>query len=254
MTPQVRSERVLVSALGGIVALAWLSLVLWSRSPYGALLDHGGHHGGGWDVYVPVAGWTLMLVAMMLPTSAPLVALFRSLVRTRANASTLTALLVAGYLLIWALVGLVLHAGDHLVRVGLDESSWLATHAWLVGTALVTTAGLYQFTSLKRRCLEKCRSPLAFIMQHWHGDDGEHEAFRLGIRHGLFCIGCCWTLMLLMFLVSIGNLGWMLALAAVMAIEKNLTWGRRLSTPLGVVLLVCGVMLTAEHTAAWPWT
>ena len=118
----------------------------------------------------------------------------------------------------------------------------------------MTTAGLYQFTSLKRRCLEKCRSPLAFIMQHWHGDDGEHEAFRLGIRHGLFCIGCCWTLMLLMFLVSIGNLGWMLALAAVMAIEKNLTWGRRLSTPLGVVLLVCGVMLTAEHTAAWPWT
>jgi predicted metal-binding membrane protein len=248
MTPNVRTERVLVPALVGMVGLAWVSLWLWTRSPYGSLLDHSAHPAGGWSVYVPVAGWALMLVAMMLPTSAPLVALFHSFVRSRGNAGTLTALLVAGYLMIWALIGLVLHAGDHLARIALDQSRWLDTHAWLIGTVVVTTAGLYQFTSLKRRCLEKCRSPLAFIMEHWHGEDGEREAFRLGVHHGLFCIGCCWTLMLLMFLVSIGNLGWMLALAAVMAVEKNVAWGRHLSAPLGAALVATGAVLVAAHT------
>jgi len=245
---RVQDQRILVSALAGLAATAWLSLWLWTRSPSGALLDHTRHAEGAWGVYVPIAGWTLMLVAMMLPTSLPLVALFSSFVRKRANANKLTALLVGGYLLIWAVFGLVLHAGDHLARLALDQSAWIETHAWLVGAAIVTTAGLYQFTSLKRHCLEKCRSPLAFVMEHWHGERGERDAFRLGIHHGLFCIGCCWTLMLLMFLVSIGNLGWMLALAAVMAIEKNLAWGRRLSAPLGVVLVATGTALIAAHT------
>jgi predicted metal-binding membrane protein len=117
----------------------------------------------------------------------------------------------------------------------------------------VLAAGLYQFTPLKHQCLEKCRSPLNFVMQHWHGGRGEQEAFRLGIHHGLFCIGCCWSLMLLMFVVGVGNLAWMLALATVMTVEKNVAWGRRLSTPLGAALIGLAAVLVAAHGGLSQW-
>jgi predicted metal-binding membrane protein len=261
MWPRVRDERVLLASLAGLVALAWFSLWTWERSPYGALLDHHGHaHLGGGSVYLALAGWTLMLVAMMLPTSLPLVALFRSFVRTRPNPRRLTAFLVGGYLLIWILVGFLMHAGDLVFRASADQSDWIRLHAWAIGALIVGTAGLYQFTSLKHKCLEKCRSPLSFIMENWRGRRGEGDAFRLGIHHGLFCVGCCWSLMLLMFVVSVGNLGWMLALAVVMAVEKNIPWGRRLSAPLGALLLCGGAVLVATHVgngsvldALWPW-
>ena len=84
-------------------------------------------------------------------------------------------------------------------------------------------------------------------MEHWHGGHGEQEAFRLGAHHGVFCVGCCWSLMLLMFAVGVGNLAWMLALAAVMAVEKNVSWGRRLSMPLGVLLVGWGLVLIATE-------
>ena len=104
----------------------------------------------------------------------------------------------------------------------------------------VRLAGVYQFSSLKYRCLDKCRSPVAFVMQNWRGHE-RWDALRLGVRHGVFCLGCCWALMLLLFAVGVGSIGWMLVLAAVMATEKNATWGRRLSGPLGIVLVVGGV-------------
>ena len=109
--------------------------------------------------------------------------------------------------------------------------------------------GIYQFTPLKYRCLDECRSPLGFVMNHWRGRSERREAFMLGVRHGLFCVGCCWSLMLLMFAVGVGNIGWMLVLAAVMATEKNVSWGRRLSAPVGAVLLVsAGVLAVAGAT------
>src|SRR6266446_3475833 len=114
---------------------------------------------------------------------------------------------------------------------------WLGSHAWVISAVTLAGAGVYQFSSLKYRCLEKCRSPLSFITEHWHGRGERGQAFILGVHHGLFCVGCCWLLMLLMFAVGVGSLGWMLALGAVMALEKNMPWGRRVSAPLGVALL-----------------
>jgi predicted metal-binding membrane protein len=105
-------------------------------------------------------------------------------------------------------------------------------------------AGLYQVTPLKYYCLEKCRSPLHFVVTHWQGRRDRLQAFRLGVRHGLFCVGCCWSLMLLVFAVGVGNLGWMLMLGAVMALEKNLPWGRWFSALVGA-LLVCWGSLEA---------
>ena len=102
-------------------------------------------------------------------------------------------------------------------------------------------AGLYQFSPLKYRCLDECRSPLGFVLNRWRGVAERREAFGLGIAHGLFCVGCCWSLMLVMFAVGLGSLAWMLVLGVITAIEKNVPWGRRLARPLGVVLLLAGL-------------
>jgi len=102
---------------------------------------------------------------------------------------------------------------------------------------------------LKQRCLDQCRTQISFIMQHWgKGMEGMRLALRLGWRHGLFCIGCCWALMLLMFVLRTANVGWMLLLGAMMAIEKNTSVGRRLSAPAGIGLLLCGLGIIASHS------
>jgi predicted metal-binding membrane protein len=247
MWPQVRDQRLFVGTVAGVIALTWVSLWSLGRSPYAQLAHaHGaGGHGGAWTVYLTLAGWTLMVVAMMLPTTFPLVALFNSFVRERPNRVRLTTVLIAGYLWIWTLFGFVVYAGNHLVHGAVEQSPWLTANLWMIGAGTVLLAGLYQFTTLKHKCLEKCRSPMSFIMEHWHGGQEDQEAFHLGVRHGLFCIGCCWSLMLLMVVVGIGNLAWMLMLGAIMAIEKNVSWGRRLSAPLGAFLVGVGLVLIA---------
>src|SRR5438128_6499745 len=249
MWPRVRDQRVFVGALTGLVALTWLSLWTLGRSPYVRLAHaHGASGNGTWTVYLAVAGWLLMVVAMMLPTSFPLVALFHSFVRERPNRARLTTMLVAGYLGSWTLLGFIVYAGNNLVHSVVDQSAWLSANLWVLVAGTLLLAGLYQFTPLKHKCLEKCRSPLSFVMQHWHGGRGHEEAFRLGIHHGLFCIGCCWSLMLLMLAVGVGNLAWMLVLGAVMAVEKNMPWGRRLSAPLGAILIGAALVVATIHT------
>ncbi len=250
MWPRVREQRLFFTLITGLVALAWLSLWIWQQSPYGRFLSHrenGGVHNLGGHylalVFVFVAGWTLMTVAMMLPTSLPLVALFHSFVRRRPNQLRLVILLVVGYLGVWTLFAGVVHFADLGIHQTVDRVGWLGRNAWIISAATILFAGVYQFTPLKYACLDKCRSPLSFIMQHWRGGKGHVEAFRLGVHHGLYCLGCCWSLMLLMFAVGAGNIGWMLALGAVMAIEKNATWGRRLTAPLGTALATWGIVL-----------
>jgi predicted metal-binding membrane protein len=181
-----------------------------------------------------------MIVAMMLPTSLPLLTMFHRMTRRRPNGFQLVGLVIAGYLLIWTLFGVVALFGDGLLHVLVEQNIWLEANAWLIGSGILVVAGLYQFTPLKYYCLEKCRSPLHFISTHWQGWHDRRNAFQLGLRHGLFCLGCCWSLMLLMFAVGTGNLGWMFVLGALMALEKNLPWGKRFSAPLGVLLLSWG--------------
>ena len=240
------NRRYFLPLMGALIALAWLALWAWGQSPYARFLSH--HHldevrGDGSLMLVFIAGWALMIVAMMLPTSLPLVTSFHTLTGRRTDQGQLVALLLVGYLGIWGLFGVIIYAGDWILHHAVEHNTWLQANAWALGTATVTLAGLYQFTPLKYHCLEKCRSPLSFIMEHWRGCHDKVQAFRLGVHHGLFCLGCCWSLMLLMFAVGIGNVGWMMLLATVMAIEKNMPWGRRLSAPLGVFLLGWGLAL-----------
>jgi predicted metal-binding membrane protein len=244
MTTRIDLRKPFAAVFTALVLVAWLGLWLWGQSPSGRFLHHEqvGHAAdNGWTFLVLfVAGWSLMTVAMMLPTTWPLVTMFHGLTRRRGDQPALIALLLAGYLGVWSLFGGLAHMGDQRLHEAAHRLPWLAEHTWVIGAATLLVAGVYQFTPLKYHCLDKCRSPLSFLTEHWRGRRQRLHALWLGVHHGLFCIGCCWSLMLLMFVVGVGNLGWMLVLSAVMAVEKNLPWGRRLSAPLGLVLLVWG--------------
>jgi predicted metal-binding membrane protein len=174
---------------------------------------------------------------MMLPTTLPLLHRFQRMVSARADHTALMGLLIAGYLVAWAGFGVAAHGLDLGLHAMARQTAWLPSHGWLIGAAVLLTAGAFQFSELKYRCLDRCRTPFGFIVEHWRGVRPRLEAFRLGLDHGLFCVGCCWAIMLLMFVVGTGSVGWMLALGAVMALEKNSPWGRRLSHPLGAALI-----------------
>ena len=251
LAPRIDNRLYFAPLLAALIVLAWLALVVWGASPYGSFLDHGRlgeiELGLNWDtaglMAVFVTGWTVMTIAMMLPTSLPLVTLFRRLVRRREDSGLLVALLIAGYLAIWSAFGLVAHLGDAGLHASVNRWHWLDDNSQLIAGSTLLLAGFYQFTPLKYMCLDKCRSPLSFITQHWSGGNERWQALKLGVHHGIFCVGCCWSLMLLMFAVGVGNIGVMMLLGGVMAVEKNMPWGRKLSAPLGVVLVVAGATL-----------
>ncbi|WP_250484020.1 DUF2182 domain-containing protein [Caballeronia sp. GaOx3] len=246
-------SRLFASFFAALAASAWLALWSWDAGPYARYLHH-----ASWSELpgvgpicraVPGASitlaaslhslaWLLMIAAMMLPTAFPLFDNFRRMAVSHRRRHTLTALLIAGYAAAWAAFGLVAHGFDAALHLLVERSTTLLTEGWLIGAAIVALAGVYQFSTLKHRCLDKCRSPLMFITEHWHGRNPRRESFLLGVSHGVFCIGCCWALMLLMFAIGTGSVGWMLALGATMAAEKNLRLGKFIGKPLGIALLV----------------
>jgi predicted metal-binding membrane protein len=246
--------------VGGLIALAWLTLAVWEHSPYGRYLDHGEWLQSGFaaavcrtvpagSVLLPgllyVAGWALMIVAMMLPTTLPLLAIFARVTAGRADRWLVLTLVAAGYLLIWTGFGLAAHVADMGLHAVVAGNEFLGFNAWVISVILLAVAGLFQFTRFKYRCLDKCRTPFSFVVEHWRGRAAWRQSFLLGMHHGLFCVGCCWAIMLLMFLVGTGSVGWMLGIGALMAIEKNVTWGPRLSTPLGAGLLFASAAILA---------
>ena len=253
----------LPALIAALAVLAWVSIALWSASPYARYLDHRGWLDAAWlqavcdavpqgNLVVPAVlhtgAWLLMIVAMMLPTTLPLLKVFARITSGRPEAGSLFALVVLGYLAAWAGFGLVAHTADSVLHLAGGSSRWLKTHAWLIGALILALAGAFQFSALKYRCLDRCRTPFGFVNARWRGRRPSREAFRIGFDHGLFCVGCCWALMLVMFAVGMGNLGWMLVLAGLMAAEKNLSWGRRIAAPAGVALLVWSAATVVAKT------
>jgi predicted metal-binding membrane protein len=238
-----RDHAILAVLVAVLAAAAWLVLWAWEASPYGRYLHHDTPAGLGTVAEVALfgAGWVVMIVAMMLPTTIPLLATFGALVRRRPRPGLLVALAIGGYLATWTVVGLGLWIGDRAIHAVVAAVPVLAENPRIVLTATFVVAGAYQFSSLKYRCLDECRSPLGFVLNRWRGLAPRREAVVLGAAHGLFCVGCCWSLMLVMFGVGLGSLGWMLVLGALTAIEKNIRWGRQIGRPLGVVLLLAGL-------------
>lgn len=232
---------------------AWSALIALDASPYARYLHHGDWGavglgsricaavpGSGWllQILAYSAGWVLMISAMMLPTTLPLTRSFGRMVAGRPDGACLNALLIGGYLVAWAGFGIAAFGLDWAVHTAASGWAWLSLHAQVPGAVVLAVAGSFQFSRLKYRCLDRCRSPVGFLTSHWHGPRPRREAFLLGLAHGAFCVGCCWALMLIMFFIGTANLGWMLVLGLIMAVEKNHTWGRRLAAPLGGLLLL----------------
>lgn len=237
-----------MAALGAVVVLAWGLLLAGTGMD---MLDvRGGEHtadAGSLGTFLAVLlMWAVMMVAMMLPSAAPTILLFAALTRTRASASPLppTAGFAAGYVLLWGVFSLVATlAHMALEHAALVSFSMRTTTSVLAGLFLVA-AGVYQWTPLKRACLRNCRSPIHFVTRHWRA--GLRGAFRLGLFHGAYCVGCCWALMGLLFVGGVMNVAWVAALAVFVLLEKTTLLGTRLGRALsGIGLVVAGAIALA---------
>jgi predicted metal-binding membrane protein len=241
-----RDRAILGGSLVALAAVAWLSLAIWSASPWARYLHHDGVAAvQPVDAVLFTVGWVVMIVAMMLPASVPLVLVFAAVVGRRPAPGVLVGLLLAGYLAVWTGFGAAAWVVDRAIHAAVDAWPWLAAHPQLIMGTTLGIAGLWQFSPLRDRCLDECRSPFGFVVNRWRGTSVRRESFAMGVAHGAFCVGCCWSLMLVMFGVGLGSLTAMIGLGALTAVEKNLPWGRRLTRPLGVALILAAVYAVA---------
>ena len=188
-----------------------------------------------------------MTAAMMLPTTLPLFNAFDRLTADRPDHARLLVLLGLGYMAVWGAFGLLAHALHGALLGLLERAPTLAWHGWVIGAARHRAGRGLPVQQAQASLPGEVPHALSFVIEHWRGQAQARHAFALGLHHGLFCVGCCWALMLLMFALGTGSLGWMLLLAAVMAVEKNLRWGRHLSAPLGIALLAWAGVLVVTH-------
>jgi predicted metal-binding membrane protein len=232
------------------VALAWIMTIAAQSSGKALLLNHGHLIEGGplqpppplW-LALPLflLAWQVMVVAMMLPSSLPMVRLFRVTAAQQPRATAVRWAFLGGYLLVWAAFGAVAFLQDISIHRVVDQTPWLRAHPWFIAGAALTLAGAFQFSAVKERCLTECRHPAAFLLQHYQR--GIQGAFRLGRKHGMFCLGCCWALMLVMFAAGVANLLWMAVLGALMFYEKVGRAGERVTPVAGAALLLLGALV-----------
>jgi predicted metal-binding membrane protein len=241
----------------GLIALAWILLAAGVLSPWRGYLVHDWTRLGAlatlcrvdpalgpWaGAAIAAFGWVLMSAAMMLPSTLTLLASFGGLAARYDRGHRLVFLLIVGYLFAWLVFGLLAHGIGLALATLAGGSPWLAVNGWAIAAAILLASGLFQFSALKFHCLDACRSPVSFILERWSGRHPARDSLWIGLAQGTCCVGCCWALMLVMFALGTGNLAWMLALAAVMGLEKNSPWGRRLSRPLGALLIAGSLAL-----------
>jgi predicted metal-binding membrane protein len=221
-----------------------VAILCWTASVVLAVgTEHHLHHGASGSAGLPgpaeigayAAIWVVMIGAMMLPTTVPMARLLSSVSARVADPGAVLTTLYASYLVVWTGFGVMALAGNVAVGAAADRWVWLGAHRGLILAAALALAGGFQFSRLKDRCLTACRDPMSMLWQHYRR--GVAGGWRLGTRHALNCLGCCWALMLLLFGTGVGSLVWMLGLTAVMVAEKTARWGARLSAPVGVALL-----------------
>jgi predicted metal-binding membrane protein len=231
----VRSRVGLVAVLFALAAVAW-----WVTGDRMRDMDAGpwtALGAVGWFLGV----WVVMMAAMMLPSVAPTVALYSRMTKARSPLSPL--LFTAGYFVVWGAVGVLAFA---VVEVAGDALAWDQAGRSIAGVTLLVAAA-YELTPLKHVCLQKCRSPLGFLLGAWR--DGRAGALQMGGRHGAWCVGCCWALMASLFALGVMSLAWMAFVAALIAAEKILPWRRVATYGTAAILLALGVLLLAAPDA-----
>jgi len=240
-----RDRAILWGTLGAITALAWLYLVWMPMSPG----DFGGRAArllgavspGTADTALMFMMWAVMMVAMMLPSVAPMIETYARVASGRGpRPGYRVGLFAAGYVIIWTgFSALATAAQVMLQRAGMVSGALTATP--ILSAALLIAAGLYQVTPLKDVCLSKCRSPLGFLMTEWR--EGAGGALLMGLHHGAMCVGCCSMLMLLLFVFGVMNLAWVAALSVFVLLEKSLPAGRLIARLSGFAMLAGGVAI-----------
>lgn len=254
-----RPKLVAVACVVALTALGWFYLALVTVPVDGviaALCRPTFEAGETWTVSnfaLVAAMWAAMVLAMMLPSAAPMILTYAEIAGTAARKGERIVspfVIAGGYSVVWlgfalfATVAQLVFTRAALLDTGMASASALFSGAIFIG------AGLYQFSALKHACLTQCRQPFPFFFAHW--ETTRRGVFRLGLKHGLFCLGCCWAMMAVMFAVGTMNVIWMAALAVVMTVEK-ITSGNRLTYGLGAALIAIGVAFVLVAFAAhWP--
>ena len=247
----LKDRWVILGALALTTVLCWAWIVPMAWDMYGQM--------DGWSAWMMTrncdfthlvllfAMWAVMMIGMMLPSAAPTLLLYAVIIRkspdcTRARAHVYA--FASGYLLVWTAFSLVATILQRLLAHWTLLSPMMESRGWLGGVLLVV-AGIYQLTPFKGSCLQSCRSPAAFIAGHWqHGISG---ALRLGIAHGIFCLGCCWALMLLLFVGGVMNLWVIAALTFFVLLEKVAPLGVRGGQLSGLLILALGLFYLIRH-------
>ena len=188
-----------------------------------------------------LAAWQVMTAGMMLPSSLPMMRLFARASRGQKHPQLALGALLAGYFVVWTGFAVAALTFDDGVHTLVDHWAWLAQREFIISGAVLALAGVFQFSPLKERCLRECSTPFGFLWRHY--DRGVRRAWVVGIRHGIFCLGCCWALMLVMFGIGVASLIWLTALTGVMVLEKTTRWGRRLVPYVGFGLLALAVFM-----------
>jgi predicted metal-binding membrane protein len=258
-----RPKAIAVACVITLAALGWFYLALLA-APAGTFVGTlGGLQAlcrafpdGTWSgstIAVTASMWSAMTLAMMLPSAAPMILTYAEIAETAARKGDRIVsplVIAAGYASIWLLFSLAATVVQTvLARFALLDAG-IVSASGLFSAVIFTAAGAYQFSRLKHACLTHCQQPFPFFFINWATTT--QGVFRLGVRQGLYCLGCCWAMMLVMFAVGVMNVAWMAGLAAVMTIEK-LQSGRRLTYALGMAMIVAGVFVAiAAFAAHWP--
>lgn len=265
-----RDRLVVIAAIAVITALAWADLVWLADDMWMGGMDMTGFRmipaGQGW--MMPVAApwrpiefaavfvmWAVMMVGMMTPSVAPMVLIYAHIER-RANKDgrpfAASAWFALGYLLSWTAFSLVATSAQWALERAALLTPMMESASSILGGAVLIIAGLYQWTPFKNACLSYCQSPIGFILHYGFRGDAR-GAVTLGFRHGLYCIGCCWAVMLILFVAGVMNLFWIAVLAALILVEKVLPFGRLVPRLAGVVFIACGIwLLTQTVTTGQP--
>jgi predicted metal-binding membrane protein len=228
---------IVAAALALAALLAWAWLLRQSTNAMGAMA--GPEPFSAAYLLPAFLMWAIMMVAMMVPSAAPMFLLHARIDRTPHGARRLLngVVFISAYILVWTgFSAAAAFAQALLVRWGIVSAATLALGSKLIAAAVLLLAAVYELTAAKRLCLDKCQAPLVFVLNHWK--PGTAGAFRLGLLHGLYCLGCCWALMLLLFVGGVMNIAWVALIGIVVVGEKLAppNWHANLFVALGLIL------------------
>jgi predicted metal-binding membrane protein len=246
-----RDRAFVIAGLAGIVAIAWAYMIYLDRGmekPMGMGMSMPGMEGWGTvDFVLMFVMWAVMMVAMMTPSATPMILTFSRINRRRherRNPIVATGAFLAGYLAVWTAFSTVATVAQWALHSAALLSPMMESNNPLLGGMLLIGAGVFQYTPLKHACLAHCRSPIGFFMTEWR--EGNGGAFLMGVRHGYYCVGCCWLLMALLFVAGVMNLLWVASIAAYVLVEKIVPAGHWVSRAIGLFIIVGGAWMITK--------